>query len=124
MAARVDAVSANVFAYADPIWLRFSQPSHVGGWPEGAGVRSAQAGSRSAKFVLRLQVKGRQARFKAYGCPTAIAVGEWLCEQIEQNGLESMKAVSVEKIRAALEISEDKSHCALLGEDLIRALLK
>jgi len=74
--------------------------------------------------VLRLQVKGRQARFKAYGCPTAIAVGEWLCEQIEQNGLESMKAVSVEKIRAALEISEDKSHCALLGEDLIRALLK
>ncbi len=114
----------NVFAYAKPLWARFSQPAHAGSWPDGIGVRSAQAGSHSAKFVLRLQLKSGQARFKAYGCPAAIAVGEWLCEQIEQGGLESMKNVSAVKIRAALEIPEDKSHCALLGEDLIRALLK
>lgn len=117
-------MSTNVFAYAEPIWTRFSRPGHAGGWPDGDAVRSAQAGSRSAKFVLRIQVKGKQARFKAYGCPTAIAVGEWLCEQIEQNGLESLKEITAAKIRAALEIGEDKSHCALLGEDAVRELLK
>lgn len=117
-------MTENVFAYPAPLWQRFSQPGHAGSWPEGEGVRSAQAGSRSAKFVLHLQVKDRQARFKAYGCPTAIAVGEWLCEQIEHGGLESLRDVSAAKIRAALEIPEDKSHCALLGEDAIRALLK
>lgn len=115
----------NVFSYATPLWQRFSKPAHAGGWPETeAGVRTGQAGSRAAKFVLRLQVKGAQARFKAYGCPTAIAVGEWICEQIEQNGIEGLRAINAAKIRAALEITEDKSHCALLGEDAIRELLK
>lgn len=117
-------MSTNVFAYAEPIWTRFSRPGHAGGWPDGDAVRSAQAGSRSAKFVLRLQINGGRARFKAYGCPTAIAVGEWLCEQIEHKGLESLRNISAEKIRTALEIGEDKSHCALLGEDAIKALLK
>lgn len=115
----------NVFSYAGPLWQRFSNPTHVGGWPQTEpGVRRAQAGSRAAKFVLHLEVKGRQARFKAYGCPTAIAVGEWLCEQIEQNGVDSLKTVSAATIRAALEITEDKAHCALLGEDTIRELMK
>lgn len=115
----------NVFAYATPLWERFSKPVHAGGWPEGeVGVRSGQAGSRAARFVLRLQVKGTQARFKAYGCPTAIAVGEWLCEQIERDGIESLRTITAAKIRAGLEIPEDKAHCALLGEDAIRELLK
>lgn len=117
-------MSENVFAYAAPLWRRFRDPAHAGSWPEGAAVRAGEAGSRAAKFVLRVQVKGAQARFKAYGCPTAIAVGEWLCEQIERDGIESMRDISAAKIRAALEIPEDKSHCAMLGEDVIKALLK
>lgn len=115
----------NVFSYAEPLWQRFSKPTHAGGWAETeAGVRTGQAGSRAAKFVLRLQVKGGDARFKAYGCPTAIAVGEWLCERIETEGLESLKDLKAKNIAQALEITEDKAHCALLGEDAIRALLK
>lgn len=114
-------MTQNVFSYAAPLWRRFEKPAHAGGWPEARDVRSGQAGSRSAKFVLRLQVKGKQARFKAYGCPTAIAVGEWLCEQIESGGLRQILAA---EIRSALEIPEDKSHCALLGEDAVRDLLK
>lgn len=115
----------NVFAYPTPLWQRFSKPTHVGGWPEiEADVRTGQAGSRAAKFVLRVQVKDTQARFKAYGCPTAIAVGEWLCEQIERDGIESLRTVTATKIRAGLEIPDDKAHCALLGEDAIRELLK
>lgn len=118
-------MSDNVFAYATPLWQRFTNPAHAGSWREDeAGVCSGQAGSRAAKFVLRLQVKGKQAHFKAYGCPTAIAVGEWLCEQIEQTGLEPLRDISAAKIRAALEIPEDRAHCAMLGEDVIKALLK
>ena len=51
-----------------------------------------------------------------------IAVGQWLAEQLET--MTPFVPPTAAQIRDALEISEDKAHCALMGEDVIRALWK
>lgn len=117
----------NIFDYSPGVWSRFRQTPHAGRYVEGeAGVVSSQAGSVAARSLLRLQVRREpmQARFQAYGCPTAIAVGEWLCEQIETRGLAALAGLKAPDIRQALEISEDRIHCALMGEDVLKALLQ
>lgn len=120
----------NIHAYSEPVWQRFSAPRHAGGLAAGAGVHEAQAGSVAARSLLRLAVQMQagavvQARFKAYGCPSAIAVGEWLAEQLQGRSLESLRLsdFAAPVIRAALEIPEDRAHCALMGEDAVRALI-
>jgi NifU-like protein involved in Fe-S cluster formation len=118
----------NVFDYPAGVWTRFRQTPHAGRFDDSEpGVTSAQAGSVAVRSLLRMHVKrsadGRaRARFQAYGCPTAIAVGEWLCEQIEARGLAALAGLKAPDIRQALEMSEDRIHCALMGEDVLTAL--
>ncbi|WP_020648572.1 iron-sulfur cluster assembly scaffold protein [Solimonas variicoloris] len=117
----------NVYAYREPIWARFRAPRHGGRLPDGGRLLEAQAGSPAAHSVLRLQLgldgtTVARVRFQAYGCPTAIAVGEWLAEQLEGQPLTRLAAIDAGAIRDALEIPEDKAHCALMGEDVLRAL--
>lgn len=122
--ASVVSTPANVHAYPVPIWRRFAEPAH-GGLLHGADVFVAEAGSPAARALLRLSVRLQQgrvqaARFQAYGCPVAIAVGEWLAERLERS--QPFVLPDAAAIRAALEITEDKAHCALMGEDVVRAL--
>lgn len=120
------------FGYSPAVWSHFSQPRHAGAFAAGEpGALSAQAGSPATRSLLRLSVKlqdGRvtQARFQAYGCPSAIAVGEWLAEQLGGKTVESLRstALSAAAIRQALEIAEDRAHCALMGEDVFNALVQ
>ncbi|NGY04543.1 iron-sulfur cluster assembly scaffold protein [Solimonas terrae] len=119
----------NIYAYTEPVWQRFREPAHAGRLDAGSQVFSAEAGSAAARSLLRLQVElasgaVRRARFQAYGCPSAIAVGEWLAERLEATPLAAWHAIDAAGIRAALEITEDKAHCALMGEDVLRALLQ
>lgn len=118
--------SANVFGYAAPIWQRFRAPAH-GGRLEGGDLVEAEAGSPATRSLLRVQIERgqgqlRRARFQAYGCPTAIAVGEWVAETLERQPPAQWAAIDAARIRAVLEIPEDKAHCALMGEDVLHAL--
>ncbi|NKF24709.1 iron-sulfur cluster assembly scaffold protein [Solimonas marina] len=117
--------TVNVFGYPAPVWQRFRAPRHAGRLPADAiGVVEAQAGSAAARTMLRLQLAPGtgQARFQAYGCPVTIAVGEWLAEQIERRPFVEWSRIEASEIREVLEIPEDKLHCALMGEDSLRAL--
>jgi NifU-like protein involved in Fe-S cluster formation len=117
----------NTFDYRPAIWERFRAPRHAGRLA-GDKTISAQAGSPAARSVLRVQLElgdgrgVRRAAFQAYGCPTAIAVGEWLSERLEIEPVAAWSAIDAQAIRNALEIPEDKAHCALMGEDVLRAL--
>lgn len=117
----------NVFEYPEPIWQRFRVPAHAGRIAADARTIEVQAGSPAARSLLRLQVEfaedgRRRVHFQAYGCPSAIAVGEWLAEQIEQLPPSAWPQIDVARIREVLEIPEDRAHCALMGEDALRAL--
>ena len=115
----------NAFGYSDAVWQRFVTPAHAGAL-SGAAVKTTEAGSPAVKALLRISVKLEQdrvieARFLAFGCPVTIAVGEWLAEQLTSQKLTGLRLTAAD-IRAALEIADDKTHCALMGEDIIRRL--
>jgi NifU-like protein involved in Fe-S cluster formation len=114
----------NVFGYPDAVWHRFSAPQR-GGALEGAGVVRVQSRSPAAASVLELSFRPgppAQARFRALGCPVTIAVGAWLAQRLEAEGLCAVAGIDARSIRDALEIPEDRAHCAFIGEDAILAL--
>ncbi len=114
----------NVFAYPAPVWTRFNAPSHAG-ILAGAHVLVVRTGTPASKAVLELHVDPgppSRARFRGYGCPYTLAVGQWLAETLERSGIAALEGIDAGRIRQALEIPEDRAHCALMGEDLIRAI--
>lgn len=120
----------NPFGYAEPIWTRFSAPGRAGSFAPGTpGVVAGQAGTPAARSVLRIELQiadGRvaDARFKAYGCPTSIAVGAWIAEWSLGKAVEELGALNSRQLREALEIPDDRAHCALMGEDALKAALQ
>lgn len=119
-------MGANAFGYPPAVWRLFRETPRAGRLDQ-SGVLSAAAGTPASRSELRLQVKMRgsriaDARFQAYGCPTTIAVGAWIAERVVGMEWDDLAAVQAAEIRKALEIAEDRTHCALLGEDLIRSL--
>lgn len=110
----------NVYGYSTPIWQRFCRPYSAG---LAVSARAVQVGSPAAHAWVRLQMSAEEggARFCAFGCPVTIAVAQWVCEWLAEPASQRAPATAA-SIRAALEIADDKAHCALMGEDLIRAL--
>ena len=125
----INSTEANPFGYAEPIWERFTHPRHVGEFAPGTpGVFNGEAGSKAARSVLRLQLRfeaGRVAdvRFRAYGCPSSIAVGAWIVDWSLGKTPAELAALRAADLRKALEIADDRAHCALLGEDALQAAL-
>lgn len=120
-------MSANPFGYSDAVWRLFNTAPRAGGL-DGPGVVSVEAATPASRSRLRLQVKMADtrisdARFQAYGCPTTIAVGAWLAERAVGRPVAELSGIDSKKIREALEIPEDRTHCALMGEDVIKSLL-
>lgn len=125
----MNTTEANPFGYAEPIWRLFQETPHAGEFDAGTpGVVTGIAGSKAARSVLRLQLRFEQGRvadvrFKAYGCPNSIAVGAWIVDWSLGKTPEELAALRAADLRAALEIADDRAHCALLGEDALHAAL-
>jgi NifU-like protein involved in Fe-S cluster formation len=121
----------NVFGYPAPVWRRFREPAHAGAMvANGAPLLCARAGTPASRslieLALRVDAAGRvtEARFQAYGCPTTIAVGEWLAEQAQGRTLAQWAEITASDIRGSLEIAEDRIHCAVMGEEIVRSMSK
>jgi NifU-like protein involved in Fe-S cluster formation len=120
-------VSTNPFGYSGEVWRLFNETPRAGAWTE-AEALTASAATPANRHVLRLQVRMQDtrigdARFQAYGCPTTIAVGAWLAGWVIGKPLEQLSSVTAAMIRSSLEIPEERIHCALLGEDVLKSLL-
>jgi len=116
----------NPFGYSDPVWRLFTETPRAGELA-GPGTRTGTAETPVNRSRLQLQARlaGERiedARFRAYGCPTAIAVGAWLAERAIGRSLVELSAIRAPEIRQALEIPETHLHCALLGEDAVKSL--
>jgi NifU-like protein involved in Fe-S cluster formation len=125
----VTATDANPFGYAESIWRLFLETPHAGEFAPGTpGVVTGEAGSKAARSVLRLQLRFEQGRvadvrYKAYGCPNSIAVGAWIVDWCLGKTPAELASLRAADLRAALEIADDRAHCALLGEDALQAAL-
>jgi NifU-like protein involved in Fe-S cluster formation len=118
----------NPFGYGERIWRLFNEAPYAGSFPANmSGVVSATASTPAAKAALCLQARLRgsevaDARFRAYGCPTTIAVGAWIANWMIGRNVEELPQLEAASLRAALEIPDDRAHCALVGEDALKAL--
>ena len=118
---------SNPFGYPAAVWRLFQETPRAGSLA-GEGVLSAEASTPANRSRLRLQVKMAasriaDARFQAYGCPVTIAVGAYLAGAVVGRDAAGLPGIDAKAIREALEIPEDRTHCALLGEDAVRSLL-
>jgi len=114
----------NLHEYPAAVWSAFAEPVHAGRRLAGAVVGNAGSPAAALRLSLRARLKdGRiaEAGFEAFGCPVTLAVGEWLAAWLEGRRPEELE-LSAADLRTALEIADDKAHCALLGEDAVLAL--
>lgn len=115
--------------YPAPVWARF-QSAAFGGLAgrEAEGAWRGEADNRAAGLWLRLWAWPAAgggiatARFQALGCPTTLAVADWLAEALQGAEIAMLPRLDAARIMAALEIPESHRHCALVGEDALRAL--
>lgn len=118
----------NPLEYPAEVWRLFCQLPRVGRFdPATHGLRAAEAGTRANHFRLRLECRVEddrivESRFQAFGCPYSIAVGAWLARWCEGRAAADLGPPPIAELRAALEIPEDRAHCWLMAQDVLRAL--
>lgn len=117
----------NLFAYTPAVWARFCRPDAVGEL-SGDDVRTLVARSRSDAAWLSVSVRvidGRvvEARYRGLGCPVTLAAGQWWVEQIRGCDVSALHRDWLSAVRSALEIAPEKSHCAVMIDDLAQALM-
>lgn len=119
----------NSFEYPAAIWQQFLQASANSGSfaPDTADVLTLRVENRASAswLALHLRIAAGQvadARYTAFGCPVGIAVGHWLAAWAVGKPLAELQRLSTVELRKVLEIPDDKLHCALMAEDVLRQL--
>lgn len=64
-----------------------------------------------------------EARYRGLGCPVTLAAGQWWVEQIRGCDVSALHRDWLSAVRSALEIAPEKSHCAVMIDDLAQALM-
>jgi nitrogen fixation NifU-like protein len=113
--------------YSSAVEQRFSAPRHAGR-PDGDGFRCGRGGGVKQGSLLQLWLKlddGRivDARFEAFGCPSTIACGEWMCDWLIGTTIAGAEQLSGLQIAEALELAPAKRGVALVAEDALKAAL-
>ena len=106
---------------------RFSAPDRAGTVDnaQAAGEAGTPGSGTWTRIELRFADSGQiaAARFLCFGCPSAIAAADWLCERVEDSTPEQAGAVRGLDIADALGLAGDKLGVALVAEDALKAAL-
>lgn len=119
----------NPFGYPQKVWELFSHAPRAGSFAAAqSAVRRGSAGTRAsgARLQLEFLMDGERvadARFRAFGCPSSIAVGAWIADWSIGRTQAELATLTAAALRSELEIAEDRAHCALMGEDALRDAL-
>jgi len=113
-------------AYSIEVLDHFNSPRNVGSMDESSPDTGIHiVGAPSCGDVLQISIKvenGRiiDAKFKAFGCGSAIASSSYLTEQIIGKTLEEAMEINNKDIARALALPPIKWHCSVLAEDAVR----
>ena len=117
-------------AYSEKVIDHYESPRNVGTFDkEAADVGTGMVGAPACGDILRLQIKVNDegiiedARFKAYGCGSAIASSSLITEWVKGKSLEEAGAIKNSDIAEELELPPVKVHCSILAEDAIKAAI-
>jgi nitrogen fixation NifU-like protein len=116
-------------AYSDKVIEHYERPRNVGGFDAGdAGVGTGMVGAPACGDVMKLQIKVNpttgvieDARFKTYGCGSAIASSSLVTEWVKGKTLDQALAIKNTAIAEELALPPVKIHCSILAEDAIKA---
>jgi nitrogen fixation NifU-like protein len=117
-------------AYSEKVLDHYENPRNVGSFDQADGnVGTGMVGAPACGDVMRLQIKVdeqgviEEARFKTYGCGSAIASSSLLTEWVRGKTLEEAAQIKNSQIAEELELPPVKVHCSVLAEDAIKAAI-
>ncbi|HEB56744.1 MAG TPA: Fe-S cluster assembly scaffold IscU [Gammaproteobacteria bacterium] len=117
-------------AYSDKVIDHYENPRNVGNMDkDDSKVGTGMVGAPACGDVMRLQIKVNDqgviedARFKTYGCGSAIASSSLLTEWVKGKSLDEAAQIKNTEIAEELELPPVKIHCSVLAEDAIKAAI-
>ena len=115
-------------AYSDKVIDHYENPRNVGSFDKGDDtVGTGMVGAPACGDVMRLQIKVNEAgiiedaKFKTYGCGSAIASSSLVTEWVKGKSIDEALAIKNSEIAEELALPPVKIHCSVLAEDAIRA---
>jgi nitrogen fixation NifU-like protein len=118
-------------AYSDKVIDHYENPRNVGSFDKGdESVGTGMVGAPACGDVMKLQIKvgadGRieDARFKTYGCGSAIASSSLVTEWVKGKTLDEAATIKNTQIAEELSLPPVKIHCSILAEDAIKAAVE
>jgi nitrogen fixation protein NifU and related proteins len=118
-------------AYSDKVVDHYENPRNVGALDKDSGnVGTGLVGAPACGDVMKLQIKVspegiiEDAKFKTFGCGSAIASSSLVTEWVKGKTLDEAAAIKNTDIANELALPPVKIHCSVLAEDAIKAAIK
>ena len=118
-------------AYSEQVMDHYENPRNVGKLDKDAqDVGTGMVGAPACGDVMQLQIQVNDdgiiedARFKTYGCGSAIASSSLLTEWVKGRSLDEAGSITNSDIAEELALPPVKIHCSVLAEDAIKAAIK
>ena len=118
-------------AYSDKVLDHYENPRNVGKMDaDDDNVGTGMVGAPACGDVMRLQIRVndegiiQDAKFKTYGCGSAIASSSLLTEWVKGKNLDQAEQIKNTQIAEELALPPVKIHCSVLAEDAIKAAVK
>ena len=114
-------------AYSEKVIDHYEHPRNVGSFAKDDDtVGTGMVGAPACGDVMKLQIKVvdgiiQDARFKTYGCGSAIASSSLITEMVKGMTLDAASAIKNSEIASELALPPVKIHCSILAEDAIKA---
>ena len=117
-------------AYSEKVIEHYENPRNVGSFDKGdESVGTGMVGAPACGDVMKLQIRVNDAgiiedaRFKTYGCGSAIASSSLVTEWVKGKSLNDAEKIKNTQIAEELALPPVKIHCSILAEDAIKAAI-
>ena len=118
-------------AYSEKVIDHYENPRNVGSLDkEDPNVGTGMVGAPACGDVMKLQIKVdkkgviEEAKFKTYGCGSAIASSSLVTEWVKGKSVEEAAKIRNTEIASELSLPPVKIHCSILAEDAIKAAVE
>ena len=117
-------------AYSSQVIDHYQNPRNVGKLdPDKPSVGTGMVGAPSCGDVMKLQIEVEEgvikdAKFKTYGCGSAIASSSLLTEWVKGKSIDEAHKIKNTQLAEELALPPVKIHCSVLAEDAIKAAIK
>jgi nitrogen fixation NifU-like protein len=117
-------------AYSEKVLDHYENPRNVGSFNSSdTSIGTGMVGAPACGDVMRLQIKVeggiiKDAKFKTYGCGSAIASSSLVTEWVKGKTLDQAGKISNSTIAEELSLPPVKIHCSILAEDAIKAAIE